>query len=108
VLAAALSVLAPAACAASFDCGKASAADEHAVCDARALNDQDVRMALLFDLTQRLVPMGTRDDQKDAQVAFLAARRACGGERPCIAALYQRRIAELMAIMARVESNGPF
>lgn len=103
-----LCLLAPTVRAASFDCGKAASADERAVCQDRALNDQDVRMALLFDLTQHLAPMGTRDDEKGAQIDFLKARKACGADRACAAALYQRRIDDLMAIMARVESNGPF
>ena len=113
-LAAALAVLAvgfgagAAAHAASFDCARARAADERAVCANRTLNDQDVRMALLYQLTQHLVPMGTRDNEKGAQYAFLASRHACGSRVACIADLYRRRIADFQSIMDRVTSHGPF
>ncbi|MBF6036161.1 hypothetical protein H8F23_23165 [Pseudomonas sp. P155] len=47
--------------AASFDCERAKAADEKAVCAHRALNDMDVSMALLYKLDRRFLPMGGRD-----------------------------------------------
>jgi uncharacterized protein len=106
--AAALAGLAHPACAASFDCAKAIAPDERTVCAERALNDQDVRLGLLYDLTTRLVGMGRRGDLVDAQRQFLIDRRACGTHAACIAALYEKRIAAMMAIMATVEQAGPF
>ena len=94
--------------AASFDCANAAAPDERTVCANRDLNDQDVRLGLLYDLTGHLVAMGKRGDLQDAQRQFLIDRRACGTRVACIAALYQKRIAAMMAIMSTVESAGPF
>jgi uncharacterized protein len=94
--------------AASFDCAKAASADEKAVCANLALNDQDVRMGLLYQLTPGLVAMGQRGDLQDGQVQFLKDRKACAASVPCIAALYAERIAVMMAIMTTVAQNGPF
>jgi uncharacterized protein len=104
----ALACLTAPAHAASFDCARAAAPDERAVCANRALNDQDVRLGLLYDLTTKLVGMGQRGDLQDTQRQFLIDRRACGGRVSCIAPLYQKRIDAMMAIMARVEQSGPF
>jgi uncharacterized protein len=94
--------------AASFDCAKAALPDEKAVCANLALNDQDVRMGLLYQLTPGLVAMGQRGDLQDGQVQFLKDRKACGANVPCIATLYRKRIAVMMAIMTTVAQNGPF
>ena len=48
--------------AASFDCAKTDlAADEKAICENRALNDQDVKMATTFDIVTQLMARGARD-----------------------------------------------
>ena len=106
--AAALSLAGGAAHAASFDCLKATSPDERAICADRSLNDQDVRMGLLYELTQHLVPMGTRDNMKGEQRQFLIDRRACGARKMCLNALYVNRLGVLGAVMTRVEQNGPF
>ena len=104
-----LAALATAAQAASFDCARAYAPDEKAVCASRALNDADVKMATLYALDLRFVPMGGRDHLHDEQRAFLAARKACTANRACIGRLYTRRIATLQAIIdTRVYPQGPF
>ncbi len=63
--------------AASFDCTKSDlAADEKAICDNRALNDQDVKMATTFDILTQLMAMGARDTLRldaDGAAASLAA-----------------------------------
>jgi uncharacterized protein len=104
----ALACAAAPAHAASFDCAKASAPDERAVCANRALNDADVRLGVLYDLTTKLVGMGQRGEEQDSQRQFLIDRRACGSRVSCIAPLYQKRIDAMMAIMAQVEQAGPF
>ena len=109
ILALALVTGACAAHAASFDCLRARTLDEQTVCRTRALNDRDVRMATLYGLDIRLVPMGTRDAIKDAQAAWLAKRRACKADTFCLARAYDRRIAELQAVIdTRVCPRGPF
>lgn len=106
---AAAPVVAPAkAEAASFNCRFARLPDERAVCADLALNDQDVRMAQLYDITRRLVPMGTRGAIMDRQVQWLRQRQACGANRACLANAYAGRIAELNQVMERVYGQGPF
>jgi uncharacterized protein len=109
LLAAGAALLAPDhAHAASFNCRFARLPDERAVCADLALNDQDVRMAQLYDITRRLVPMGTRGAIMDRQVAWLRQRQACGANRQCLANAYAGRIAELNQVMERVYGQGPF
>ena len=104
-----LAAIATTAQAASFDCARARAPDEKAVCASRALNDADVKMATLYSLDLRFVPMGGRDHLHDDQRAFLAARKACTANRACISRLYDRRIAALQAVIdTRVYPHGPF
>lgn len=101
--------LAPASEAASFDCGRARTATESAICDTRALNDRDVRMAQLYDIVRRVVPMGTRGAQMDRQAAWLRERNRCGADRACLTRSYDRRIGELNRLLEeRVYSRGPF
>lgn len=94
--------------AASFNCRFARLPDERAVCADLTLNDQDVRMAQLYDITRRLVPMGTRGAIMDRQVVWLRQRQACGANRQCLANAYAGRIAELNQVMERVYGQGPF
>ncbi len=105
----ALTLSAGSAGAASFDCNKARAPDEKAICADRALNDQDVRMSLLYDITRRLVPMGSRGAIMDDQQAWLRSRRTCGANKACLARSYQNRITTLNRVLEeRVYPNGPF
>jgi uncharacterized protein len=99
---------APAA-AASFDCARAASLDEKAVCADRGLNDRDVRMALLFALDQRFLPMGGRDTLRRDQSAWLRGRRTCNADRLCLRRRYDARIAVLQAVIdERVYPQGPF
>lgn len=94
---------------ASFDCDKATAADEKTICANRALNDMDVKMALLYELDKRFVPMGGRDALIDQQNAWLKRRQACGARVSCLTDIYQRRIDSLREIIdTRVITQGPF
>ncbi len=96
------------AVAASFNCARARAADEKAICADRTLNDQDVRMALLFDISRHLVAMGRRGMLQDEQTDWLKGRRQCGANRQCLAAAYDHRIKRLQGVVDEVASQGPF
>jgi uncharacterized protein len=99
---------APAA-AASFDCTRAAAPDERKICADRSLNDRDVRLAVLFALDQRFLPMGGRDALRRDQSEWLQARRRCGANRTCLIRRYDARIAALQAVIdQRVYPHGPF
>ncbi|MDX9674187.1 MULTISPECIES: hypothetical protein [unclassified Pseudomonas] len=109
VFAAGLLLAADAAVAASFDCAKAKAPDEKAVCANRTLNDLDVTMGELFSLDKRLLPMGGRDALIGEQQAFLKSRKACGAKIGCLTDLYQKRVEALRNIIeTRVMTQGPF
>lgn len=104
-----LALFPAAAQAASFDCVHARAPDERTICGNRALNDRDVRMSVLYGLDLRLVPMGSRDAIRRDQAVWLKRRRACGTGAACLARIYDRRIAELQAVIdTRVYPQGPF
>ena len=101
--------LASTAQAASFDCARARAPDERAICGNRVLEDRDVELSVLYGLIQKLVPMGSRDAIRHEQTQWLAGRGRCGADVPCLRRAYDRRIAALRAtIEERVVSNGPF
>jgi uncharacterized protein len=94
--------------AASFDCARAHAADERAVCASRVLSELDVEMAVRFETLAGLVAMGARGDMGDAQRAFLVSRRRCGGDASCLTALYRGRIAILRNQYDMLKQRGPF
>lgn len=94
--------------AASFDCARARAPDEKAVCASRPLNDKDVRMALLYDINRKTLAMGGRGALEDAQHQWLRDRRACGARRACLVRAYDRRLGELERGLDRIYRNGPF
>ena len=84
------------AAAASFDCGKAKAADEKAICTSRTLSELDVEMATLFHVRMQIpMLMGARGDAGDQQVSWLAKRATCGANVACLTAAYRQRITEL-------------
>src|ERR1700742_1650338 len=95
VSAAAIALGCTSAHAASFDCNKASAADEITICDSRELSQLDVKMATLYDTVIKLVGMGVRGDMQDQQRAWLRTRADCGHDRACISKLYDSRIRAL-------------
>lgn len=94
--------------AASFDCGKARAPDEKAICADRALNDADVRMETMLSIAEGMVAMGSRGAMQDDQVAWLKARHGCGGDRVCLAASYKARVAVIQKTLDGIQSRGPF
>jgi uncharacterized protein len=108
VLAATCATTALPAAAASFDCRKARAADEKAICAHRDLNDQDVRMDQLYGIIRHLVPMGGRGAIMDDQRVWLKARARCGANQACLRRSYDDRIRQLNTVMDRVYRQGPF
>jgi uncharacterized protein len=84
------------ATAASFDCARAIARDEVAICRTPALSAMDSEMgALWFTWSRVPMLMGSNGDRGDEAQEFLVRRGACGGNVGCIAALYRRRNADL-------------
>ncbi len=82
--------------AASFDCTKTDlAADEKAICDNRALNDQDVKMATTFDILTQLMAMGARDTLRDEQSQWLKKRQECAADVACLTGAYDERMKKL-------------
>jgi len=94
--------------AASFDCNRARAPDEKAVCANIALNDKDVKMSVLYEINKRTLAMGGRGALIDAQQQWLRDRRGCGANRACLNRVYDRRLGELERSMERIYRNGPF
>ncbi|MDR7117588.1 hypothetical protein [Caulobacter sp. BE254] len=94
--------------AASFDCNRARAPDEKAVCANTALNDKDVKMSVLYEVNRRTLAMGGRGALIDAQQQWLRDRRGCGANRACLNRAYDRRLGELERSMERIYRNGPF
>lgn len=86
------------ACAASFDCTKAKAADEKAICATPSLNDKDVEMTTTYHLLHGLFAMGVQGDMQDAQQAWLKNRRQCGGDITCLNHAYNSRLQQLNAM----------
>ena len=94
--------------AASFDCARARAPDEKAICANTALNDKDVKMSVLYDINKRTLAMGGRGALQDSQVQWLKDRRGCGANRACLNRAYDRRLDDLDRSMERVYRNAPF
>lgn len=94
-LVAALNIVGMPANAASFDCARARAPDERAICADRSLNDQDVRMATWLDVLGQVQLMGANGEMRDEQRVWLASRHHCGADRMCLVRTYDRRLGEL-------------
>ncbi|MBN9023002.1 MAG: hypothetical protein J0H08_13090 [Rhizobiales bacterium] len=84
--------------AASFDCAKAAAPDEIAICDNPALSALDSEMGgLWFAYSQIPFLMGMSGNRQDEARAFLETRAACGANVSCLTGAYTQRIATLKA-----------
>ena len=82
--------------AASFDCGRARAADEVTVCRTPSLSALDSEMGGLWYAYSRVpMLMGGNGDRGEAARAFLTRRAACGRSVACLTAAYRARIGEL-------------
>ena len=95
--------------AASFDCARAQTPTEKTICQLRRLNDADVQLATTYRFSLHALPMGGRDQQRDAQAVWLKQRNACGSNIKCLSARYAERQAQLdQLLQQRVLSRGPF
>lgn len=98
--------------AASFDCSKAKAPDEKAVCSDPTLSSMDSEMgALWWTFRQFPFAMGMSGVRQDDAEAFLAARRKCLSDQSCLKQTYQSRIDRLQgqiksALDALVQQAG--
>lgn len=101
------SALYSSAAAASFDCTRVRAPDERAICGDRLLNDQDVRLSVVYDTILHFLGMGARDAVRERQVQWLEERRHCGGDRACLREAYARRLRELQTILDKAYALGP-
>lgn len=70
--------------AASFDCQKAQAADEKAICAHLTLNDKDVEMHTKYQFLKGLFAMGSRGALQDAQQSWLKQRQQCKADVTCL------------------------
>ncbi len=96
MLAAAAAIAAWPAGAASFDCARASQADEAAICRSPELSALDSEMGgLWFGYAELPFLMGRGGIRQDLARRFLEERRACGFDAGCLEKLYRTRIATL-------------
>ena len=82
--------------AASFDCAKAAAADEIAICADPGISNLDTVMATLYGVRIEIpMLMGARGAAQDEQQEFLTERAGCGGDTTCLENAYNAHIATL-------------
>jgi uncharacterized protein len=93
--------------AASFDCTKAEAADEEAVCADRHLNGEDAEMSVLYTQLKPLLGMGSRGSLDEAQVTWLKRRAGCGDSRVCLSKAYSDRILQLRGGFEALAKRSP-
>ena len=94
-LALAAAVATPAG-AASFNCNKAAAPDEIAICANPNLSALDSEMGgLWFAYSQMPMLMGMNGNRQDEARGFLQQRGACGANVGCLTAAYHARISTL-------------
>lgn len=88
--------LASPARAASFDCNKATAKDEIAVCQNPLLSGLDSEMGgLWYAYSQFPFLMGANAARRDEAQDFLKRRAACGSTQLCLQGVYRARIQSL-------------
>jgi len=96
ITAALAAALAAPAGAASFDCNKAAAPDEIAICANPDISALDSEMGgLWFAYSQIPFLMGMSGARQDEARAFLQSRAACGANVACLRTAYHQRIATL-------------
>jgi uncharacterized protein len=91
-----------------IDCAKASSPTERTICKSPSLLQTDARLAAYYEIAIQFVGMGVRGDLGDSQQAFPAQRDKCGTNKVCIRAAYKKQISPLEAVIANVETHGPF
>jgi uncharacterized protein len=83
------------AAAQSFFCNNAQSQEELAICGNPHLGALDDEMSALYTDIEKNSAENVRSDVLTEQRAFLDERSNCGGDVPCLTALYEGRIAAL-------------
>jgi len=81
--------------AASYDCTRASASAEIAVCANPGLNRLDEDMAVLYRSLLNELPQRQAKRLRQDQRSWLIARNSCGADVRCLRARYQERMSRL-------------
>ncbi|WP_340620036.1 lysozyme inhibitor LprI family protein [Xenorhabdus siamensis] len=98
-----LYILSPLSFAASFDCTKARASDEKAICANPKLNDLDVEMSVKYHFLRGLFAMGVSGEMNNDQKAWLKQRQQCKEDISCLTERYRQRINQLDMIYNSIE-----
>ncbi|MBD2790705.1 DUF1311 domain-containing protein [Xenorhabdus sp. 42] len=98
-----LLLLSPVGFAASFDCAKAKAPDEKAICSNKKLNDQDVEVSVKYQFLRGLFAMGVSGEIHDSQAAWLKQRQKCKGDTACLLQSYHQRINQLNTLYNSID-----
>ncbi len=81
--------------AASFNCTKAKAPDERAICADPGLSNLDSRLAGLLDLDEGTAAIGQRGGLQDEQSAWVNTRTRCSVNSACLHARYESRLKQV-------------
>lgn len=87
-----------AAMAQSFNCARASYADEHRICREPVLSRLDEELAEAYGRAMRRLSRREAARLDREEEAWVVARRRCGADDRCIERAYRDRIGELAAI----------
>lgn len=86
------------ALAAGFDCRpyyQSRTCPEIVVCDTPKLSELDDQLSGAYDVLMKRLPASQAASLRNAQRAWVGARKQCGCDAGCILRLYERRIQEL-------------
>ena len=78
------------------------------ICEHRAVNDADVKMATTYRIVSRLVAMGTRSQIRDEQFRWLELRDRCGASVDCLTQVYNLRQQKLEDHLNQLYQRAPF
>lgn len=98
-----LLILSPLSLAASFDCAKAKAPDEKAICTDHRLNDLDIEMSIKYHFLRGLFAMGISGEMHGSQKAWLKQRQKCKGDKTCLLQSYHQRINQLDTVYNSIQ-----
>ena len=93
-------------CGASFDCSKATAADEHAVCADPRLSELDSLLGAAYAEAKRSADKEDAAKLLSTARAVLASRRSCGNSRPCLLSTYVGGLETYMTLGSSVSVPG--
>jgi len=79
----------------SFNCARASGADEVLICQSPVLSRLDERMSSLYFRLRNRLSGGERRSLEAEQAQWLRSRMGCGRDFRCVESGYRRRIEEL-------------